>query len=130
MFKKFIILLLVAVSFMSCEKEEGEGGTSEIRGKVYVLDYNADMMHLLKEYYAPEEDVYIIYGDDEVYSDRFRTNYDGSFVFKNLQKGEYTIFVYSKNIKVPAEVEPIFVNVTIDSAFQTVVIPENIVIKK
>jgi hypothetical protein len=130
MFKKFIILLLVAVSFMSCEKEEGEGGTSEIRGKVYVHDYTADMTWLEKEYYAPEEDVYIIYGDDEIYSDRFRTNYDGSFVFKNLQKGEYTIFVYSKNIKVPAEVEPIFVNVTIDSAFQTVVIPENIVIKK
>ncbi len=130
MFKKFIILLLVAVSFMSCEKEEGEGGTSEIRGKVYVHDYTADMTWLEKEYYAPEEDVYIIYGDDEIYSDRFRTNYDGSFVFKNLQKGEYTIFVYSKNLAVPAKVEPIFVNVTIDSAFQTVVIPENIVIKK
>jgi len=36
MAKRIIFLLLIAVSFMSCEKEAGEGGTSEIRGKIYV----------------------------------------------------------------------------------------------
>ncbi len=130
MAKRIIFLLLIAVSFMSCEKEAGEGGTSEIRGKIYVHDYNADMTFLLKEYYAPEEDVYIIYGDDDIYSERTRTNYDGSFIFRHLQKGKYRIFAYSKNIEIPAGVEPVIVEVEITDDFQTVELSEDIVIKK
>ena len=40
------------------------------------------------------------------------TNYDGSFEFKNLTKGKYTIFVYSKDstFSVPGGKEPIFVD--------------------
>ncbi len=130
MAKRIIFLLLIAVSFMSCEKEAGEGGTSEIRGKIYVNKYNADMTYLLKEYYAPEEDVYIIYGDDDIYSERTRTNYDGSFIFRNLQKGKYKIFAYSKNLVIPAGTEPIIVEVEIEDDFQTVELSKDIVIKK
>jgi len=130
MAKRIIFLLLIAVSFMSCEKEAGEGGTSEIRGKIYVNKYNADMSDTIKKYYAQEEDVYIIYGDDDIYSDRTRTNYDGSFIFKYLQKGKYKIFAYSKNLYLPAGKEPIIVEVEIEDDFQTVELSKDIVIKK
>lgn len=132
MYRKILILVLTLSFFASCEKAEGEGGTSEIVGKVFVQDYNADMQFLIKEYYAPEEDVYIIYGEDEIYSDRFKTNYDGSFVFKYLQKGKYKIYAYSKtlDLEIPAGVEPIIIEVEITENYQTVVLPDDIVIKK
>jgi hypothetical protein len=130
MLKRLLFASIIVMLFAACEKEAGEGGTSEIRGKVYVLDYNADMMYLLKEYYAPEEDVYIIYGDDDIYTERFRTNYDGSFVFRYLRKGKYKIFAYSKNLEVEAGVEPVFVEVEITKDNQVVELPSDIVIKK
>lgn len=131
MYRTIIILSLMTLAlFSSCEKTEGEGGTSEIRGKVYIEEYNADMSYLAKEYYAMEENVYIIYGDDAIYSDRFRTNYDGSFVFKYLQKGKYKIFAYSKNINLEAGYEPVIVEIEITEDFQTVELPSNIIIKK
>ncbi len=44
-----------------------------------------------------DEDVYIIYGDeDEIYDDNVKTNFDGTFEFNNLRKGKYKVFAYSK----------------------------------
>ncbi len=87
--------------FASCAKTEGLGGTSEITGKVYVYEYNATFTLVKQEYYATEEDVYIVYGDDIVYNDKFETHYDGTFRFQYLRKGKYTIYVYSEDIENP-----------------------------
>jgi len=129
MLKRIFLLVMAVALFVSCEKEASIGGTSTIKGKVFIQKYNADLTFLIKEYYAVEEDVYIIYGDDEIYSDRFRTQYDGSFEFKYLQPGKYKIFTYSKNITVPAGVEAIIVEVEIKEKGETVEIPD-IIIKK
>ena len=97
--KRFsIFLLLFAIILSACVKEAGEGGTYTIIGKVFAYDYNAEMTVLRSQYYAPDEDVYIIYGDDSIFSDRTRTNYDGSYRFQYLRPGTYTIFAYSKNL--------------------------------
>jgi len=90
---------IVILSFMmaSCKKEPGSGGTSSIYGKVYAKDYNSTFTVFLEGYYAQDEDVYIIYGDDKSFSDRVRTNYDGTFEFKYLRKGTYHIYTYSKD---------------------------------
>ena len=82
-----------------CIKDSGEGGSSTIIGKVYAYDYNAEMTQLRNQYYAPDEDVYIIYGGDSIFNDRTRTNHDGFFRFEYLRPGTYTIFVYSKNLE-------------------------------
>ena len=87
--------LLLFILVTSCEKPAGEGGTSTITGKVYAREYNSNYTLLTAEYYAHKEDVYIIYGDDSIYSDDFETNYDGSYEFKYLRKGKYTLFAYS-----------------------------------
>ena len=98
MFRLTIVAFLFLAILTSCSKEEGEGGTSTIKGKVKVRLYDDFGNYKGIEYYAPEEDVYIIYGDDDIYSDRFRTNYDGGYRFQYLRQGKYTIFAYSDDL--------------------------------
>lgn len=93
----WVITGILLIAFLSCSKEEGPGGMSEIAGKVWVKNYNSDYSILNDEYWAEEEDVYLIYGSDSIYSERFKTNYDGSYRFEYLQEGSYTVFVYSKD---------------------------------
>jgi hypothetical protein len=90
----FLLLLSSIALLPSCEKSEGQGGTSTITGKVYVKEYTQSG-NLLAEYYAPEERVYIIYGTGNTFNDDTRTSFDGSFQFQYLNKGSYRIFAYS-----------------------------------
>ncbi|MFT4525189.1 MAG: hypothetical protein ACI85F_001342 [Bacteroidia bacterium] len=87
--------VFAVVGFSSCQKE-GEGGTSTISGKVYAFDYNTSGQ-LTSEYYAHDEDVFIVYGGaNSLYDDNYKTSYDGSYRFQNLTTGDYRIFVYSR----------------------------------
>lgn len=81
----------------SCEKEEGTGGNNSITGKVYVRDYNANFTILEEQYTAKDEDVFIVYGDDEVYGDKTSTHLDGTYRFDYLREGKYTIYAYSED---------------------------------
>ena len=92
---KIVLYLTILFLLSSCQKDPGFGGTSTISGKVFVKEYNYNFTQLLGEYYAQKEDVYIIFGNDTVYSENFETNYDGTYIFKYLRKGNYTIYVYS-----------------------------------
>src|SRR5688500_8864694 len=95
---KRLIGLSMSVSilaFAACEKAPGEGGTSSISGKLKVYDVNG-LGDTVDEYWAMDEDVFIIYGDnDETYDDKFSCSYDGSFRFDYLTPGTYTLFAYS-----------------------------------
>jgi hypothetical protein len=95
---KKVLISIACLSFIlmaSCEKEEGIGGTSTITGKVKVREYNDNFTHVIGEYYAGDQDVYIIYGNDSVYSDKFTTSYDGTYRFEYLREGNYKVFAYS-----------------------------------
>jgi hypothetical protein len=92
-----VSLVLAPVMFLSCNKEEGTGGTSTITGKVIIRQYNSNFTNLVEQYYATDEDVFIIYGDDPVYGDKVSTNYDGTYRFEYLREGHYTIFAYSED---------------------------------
>lgn len=119
------------LGFSSCKKEEGKGGRASIRGHVYANDYNASFTQLLNSYYAPEEDVYIIYGDNEFYDDKVATNPSGLYEFKNLRKGKYTIFVYSKDSTgtVPSGMNSLSVDVEITDKKETVTVPDFTIVK-
>lgn len=99
--KQSILILVVCIVFFglitACKKDAGQGGNVNITGKVHAKYYNATYQTLLGTGYAPERDVYIIYGDDASFSDRTRTNYDGTYEFKYLRKGTYKVYVYSKD---------------------------------
>ena len=64
------------------------------KGKIYIEDYNGSGV-LQAEYYAPEERVYLIFGDEGFYGMDTRTSFDGTYEFKYLKKGSYTVFAYS-----------------------------------
>ncbi len=97
--KKILCILAPAVmlSVFSCKKSAGEGGTSSITGKVYANYYDKRIQSKLSSGYAPREDVFIIYGDDVTYGDNQKTNYDGTFEFRYLQKGKYKVYAYTRD---------------------------------
>lgn len=94
---KLVAITVVIFVFNSCKKEAGEGGNSSIRGKVWVVNYNATFTSINNEYVGADEYVYIIYGSDVSYGDRTKTNPEGAFEFKYLREGSYTVYVYSKD---------------------------------
>jgi hypothetical protein len=94
---KLVAITVVIFLFNSCKKEAGEGGNSSIRGKVWVINYNATFTSINNEYVGADEYVYIIYGSDVSYGDRTKTNPEGEFEFKYLREGNYTVYVYSKD---------------------------------
>ena len=44
-----------------------------------------------------DERVYIIYGDEDFYSESVRTDENGKYQFKGLQKGNYRIYAFSED---------------------------------
>lgn len=92
-----VTLLSITMILANCKKEEGEGGKATIRGKVFAKYFNNTFTNLISSGYAPEEDVYIIYGDNETFNDQTETNFDGTYEFKYLRPGKYTVYVYSKD---------------------------------
>ncbi len=102
--KKITLLFVATLALVisSCKKPAGEGGRATIKGKIWVENYNAlnsmsDVYFLKSEYAGADEDVYIIYGDDVSYGNKTKSGPDGVFEFKYLRKGDYKIYVKSKD---------------------------------
>ncbi|MBW8050761.1 MAG: hypothetical protein FVQ77_10595 [Cytophagales bacterium] len=134
------LLLIIAALFVfnSCKKEPGEGGTSMIQGRVKVLDYHHSLINgewkwvKKDEYYVAEERVYIIYGDDNIYSTDFRTDPDGYYRFQWLRKGTYTLFAYSQDTtgNYVSGIYPVEIKLEITKNKQTVNAPDIVIIKE
>ncbi len=81
-------------------------GTSSISGTVMARDYYDANMNIKNPPYIPfpaiEEDVYIMYENNKIYFDRFRTDLYGHYIFNELIPGKYYIYVYTK---IPPEVD-------------------------
>ncbi len=91
-------LFFIALSFfVSCKKVEGEGGGATISGTLNGQKFNGAGV-LITEYPLFDQDLYIIYGNNSTfYDDKISSSYDGTFEFRNLQPGNYTVFLYEKN---------------------------------
>lgn len=121
---QFIICSFLIGVLSGCSKPEGEGGTSTIQGKVYAYDYTGSGI-LQGEFYAADEDVFIIYGDeDNYYDDSYKTSFDGSFRFQYLRPGIYTVFVYSDCISCPSGTEAISQTVEITGNNQDIILED------
>jgi len=125
--KKCIILCLLCIGALSCTKEAGPGGTATIQGKIFAQEFNT-LGNIKAEYYAPEEDVYIVYGDDDFYGERLRTHYDGSYKFEFLHPGDYQVYTYS-DCDCPAGKEAIMVDVNISESGQDIILDDITIIK-
>lgn len=92
-----IVLITISLGIISCEKNEGFGGNSTIKGRLHLKQYNNDYSLLIDSAPAKEQDVFIIFGDDPDIGDKVNTNYDGYFEFNFLREGKYTIYYYSED---------------------------------
>jgi hypothetical protein len=129
----FLFMFLSLISFTACDNGSGKGGTSTIRGKVWVREYNKDFtIQKTPDYPAQELRVYLIYGDDDVYSDDFRTDNNGEYEFKYLREGKYTVFVYSKDSTLDYnytnQLKAISREVEITDKNQTVEVPDMLIL--
>lgn len=91
------LLIWLVLLFCSCSKQEGKGGTLTITGTVCGQYYVNNYKTKTKQAVVPDEDVYLIYGDEAGIGDKVKTDYRGKFQFNNLQPGNYTVYVYSKD---------------------------------
>ena len=128
--KKTLICIVMIIMIASCDKNEGEGGLATIRGRVLVKEYNSTFTVLQDTYYAQDEDVFIIYGDEKSVSDRVRTTYDGWFEFRFLRPGRYEVYCYSKDstLQTLAEI-PVIREVQINGRKEVVEVEEMVVLK-
>lgn len=127
----FLMVSILGIIISGCKKEPGEGGRAKIRGKVYCKNYNSEFTVLINEYYAPGENVYIIYGDNTTVGDNVKTSSDGSFEFPYLRKGKYKIFAVSKDTTSPGLTGEVSVikEIEIKSKKETVIVPDLVIIK-
>jgi hypothetical protein len=97
--KKTLFFLILAIAFVSCEKEPGTGGSGTISGNVS-MEVRVVLTNPATELYtvpAADLDVYIVYGEHVSPDDKVVTAYNGDFEFRNLRKGQYTVYVYSRD---------------------------------
>ena len=140
--KKVTFLFAAALTLLisACSKPAGEGGRATITGKIWVENYNTlgaypgGAYTLNGEYAGADEDVYIIYGDDASYGNKVKSGPDGIFEFKYLRKGDYKIYVKSKDTTrasyyYGSGIKTIDVSVTIGDKKETVT-TEDLVIYK
>lgn len=130
--KTSILTILISIfTIISCQKRsEGPVGQATIKGKVYALDYNSSFSRLNDQYYIAKEDVYIVYGDDEIYGDNMETHFDGSYEFTNLAEGTYKIYAYTEdNTQKTSNLLPVIQTVEITEKDEVVVV-DDIVISK
>ena len=102
---KLVFLIAVIISFTSCEKPAGEGGTSVINGKIiyFTTSYNAQTSSMDTTYYPKSgKNIYIIYSENEedVFNDKTETDWNGNFHFQYLRKGDYTVYTYVDSVVV------------------------------
>ncbi len=109
------MLLPALLAIQGCQKEPGEGGKAELRGRIYVVEYNENTGQATgNEYFAADSRVYIVYGDNDHFDDDTRTGPDGLYVFSWLRKGSYTVFAYSECPTCPGRQEARSVTVEIE----------------
>ena len=89
----FLIILMVSLS--ACKKEEGFGGKVTVKGKIIEKIYDKDFLALHRTRPCADEDVFLIFGDNEVFDDDTKTSASGDFEFKYLLPGNYKIYFYS-----------------------------------
>ena len=122
------ILVLIPLMMLSCKKEPGPGGKSTIYGKVLVKDYNSTFTVLEETYYAPQQWVYLVYGDDRDYGDRVQTGIDGSWEFKYMRPGTYKVYALSKDSTLQTmALLPVVQEVTVPSKKTEIEVPDIVI---
>ena len=119
--KILLLTFLILLLFNSCKKE-GIGGDASITGYVHVQKWNSTFTQYVGEYDGKDVYVYIVYGNHAGYDKRIKTDYKGQFEFPYLYKGDYTVYVYSRDSSFidPSGTIPVLRNINITKRTETV----------
>ncbi|MDR1779754.1 MAG: hypothetical protein LBR50_03360 [Tannerella sp.] len=99
MYNKILFTLSVAALLMSCNKDEGLGGSSSVKGMVWnIIHYDDDFTFSTETIPAEKKDVYLIFGsnEDDYFGDDVETDKNGVYRFDYLRKGDYVVYAYSE----------------------------------
>ena len=99
-FSRVVIVLLLFTTICllpSCEKNEGQGGTGSISGTIIEQFHNDDYSALIYQKPAVDEDVFVLYGNDNTLGDRAITGVTGEFRFDFLYPGRYYIYFLTRD---------------------------------
>lgn len=101
--KKYLFLFVGAllVVLFGCTQDEGLGGNSHINGVLMEQFYNDDYSMLLSEQPAKDEDIYLLFGEENTVGENSTTSYYGNFSFNYLWAGNYTLYYYAPNPENP-----------------------------
>jgi hypothetical protein len=97
--KKIIFLLAFTAVFSACKKDPGTGGAGTISGTI-LKEYRVVLTNPATAIYtvpAADVEVYIVYGEHLSPDDKVMSDYEGNFEFRNLRKGKYTVYTYSRD---------------------------------
>jgi hypothetical protein len=97
--KKTLFFLLLTMAFVSCQKDPGTGGAGTISGTV-LKEYRVVLTNPATSVYtvpAADVEVYIVYGEHVSPDDKVMSDYNGNYEFRNLRKGHYTVYTYSRD---------------------------------
>jgi hypothetical protein len=95
--RKYFGILFMALLFVCCNKNEGQGGSSAIEGHVYnVIHTDDNFSFTTTTVDAVKEDVFIVFGDAGYFGDDVETDRNGLYRFEYLRKGHYTVYAYSE----------------------------------
>lgn len=120
--KQYLFFIFIFLSIYSCNKE-GKGGSATIEGNIVVRLINKVTSDTLTTYNAPDERVFIVYGENETFDDDTKTTYNGKFKFDYLYKGKYTIYAYSECVlhldSCPAKINAVIETIEVTSKKET-----------
>jgi hypothetical protein len=87
-----VVMAGLFMLFTGCESPEGYGGSSSIRGKIIKEYYNEDYSLFIRDEPSVDEELFLLFGDNENVGDRVVTSATGSFEFTYLRPGSYTVY--------------------------------------
>jgi hypothetical protein len=119
---RFYLLLSVCLLLFSSCKKSGIGGDATIKGYVQVKKWNSTFTYFIADYPGKDIYVYIVYGHHPGYDKRIKTDYKGEFEFPYLYKGDYTVYLYSRDstFKDPSGITTVIDTVNITQRKETV----------
>jgi hypothetical protein len=79
-----------------------DDGSASVKGTVMLINYKDESAYpnlVVKDTtLAQDYDIYITYNYADFYNEKISTQDDGTFVFSDLLKGHYRIFIYSEDV--------------------------------
>lgn len=90
----FLILGIIA---FSCTQPEGYGGNASVRGHIITEYYNSDFSNFLRVEPAIDEEIFLLFGDEEGLGDRTFSSLTGAFQFEFLRPGDYTLYYMTED---------------------------------